>query len=70
MLKDMGFAYKIVLNAIAPALPFLLAERIKTEDIPTVHGDVVRGPRGLLARGTIAMDYNGRRRKAVCSCGR
>lgn len=46
-LEALQFRCRMHENRAAPALPFLLAERIEAEDLPTVlmyaHGDVVRG---------------------------
>jgi acetylornithine deacetylase/succinyl-diaminopimelate desuccinylase-like protein len=45
-LADIGFSTQIVVHA-ASGLPFLIAERIEDENLPTVlgygHGDVIRG---------------------------
>lgn len=47
MLSQMGFTCDILPNPNPSAAPFLLAERIESDDLPTVlsygHGDVVRG---------------------------
>lgn len=55
LLEKMGFACKVVPNVVAPALPFLLAERKEAEDLPTVllygHGDVIQGKEGSWRTG-------------------
>jgi acetylornithine deacetylase/succinyl-diaminopimelate desuccinylase-like protein len=49
-LERMGFACRVVPNPSGPHGPFLLAERIEAEGLPTVlsygHGDVIRGQEG------------------------
>jgi acetylornithine deacetylase/succinyl-diaminopimelate desuccinylase-like protein len=46
-LSKMGFTSRIVENPVAPNAPFLIAERLEGDGLPTVltygHGDVVRG---------------------------
>lgn len=46
-LKRMGFSCEVLANPISNAPPFLIAERIEGQNLPTVlsygHGDVVRG---------------------------
>jgi acetylornithine deacetylase/succinyl-diaminopimelate desuccinylase-like protein len=49
-LERMGFACRIVPNPVGAHGPFLIAERIEAEGLPTVlsygHGDVIRGQEG------------------------
>jgi acetylornithine deacetylase/succinyl-diaminopimelate desuccinylase-like protein len=54
-LERMGFACRIVPNPAGEHGPFLIAERIEDERLPTVlsyaHGDVIRGQEGEWASG-------------------
>lgn len=55
LLARIGFRWRCVENPVAPASPFLLAERHEGDDLPTVltygHGDVIRGQGDRWTRG-------------------
>ena len=55
LLKDMGFATRLLDNPVQPRLPALFAERIENSERPTIliygHGDVLWGMEGEWAEG-------------------
>ena len=54
-LEEMGFCWRVVENPVEDRMPFLIAERIESDDFPTVltygHGDTVRGMDGHWREG-------------------
>ena len=55
LLARLGFRWRHIDNPVAPASPFLFAERWEGDDLPTVltygHGDVIRGQSERWTRG-------------------
>ncbi|MBT8363265.1 MAG: M20 peptidase family dipeptidase, partial [Deltaproteobacteria bacterium] len=54
-LENMGFTCRVADNPVNPRLPFLIAQRLEAEDLPTVltygHGDTVLAMDGRWREG-------------------